>query len=61
MNLSALPHADQVAAIMTASPEALKTARARINNAKMRKPKKLRPCLKCGVELGAREMRQHRC
>jgi hypothetical protein len=61
MTLAHLNHADQVAAIMTASPEALKTARARINNAKMRKPKKLRPCPKCGVSLGAREMRQHRC
>jgi len=61
MNLSSLDHQQQVAAILTASPEALKTARAKLNNAKMRKPKKLRPCHKCGVLLGAREMRQHKC
>jgi hypothetical protein len=60
-NLSNLPHDQQVNIIMTASPEALKTARAKLNNAKMRKPKKLRPCPKCGVSLGAREMRQHKC
>jgi hypothetical protein len=61
IDLACLPHEAQVAAIMTASPEALKTARAKLNNAKMRKPKKLRPCPKCGVQLGAREMRLHKC
>ena len=61
VDISGLTKDQQVAAILTASPEALKTARAKLNNAKMRKPKKLRPCPKCGVELGAREMRLHKC
>ena len=59
--LAHLTKEQQVAAILTASPEALRSARGILNNAKMRKPKKLRPCPKCGVSLGAREMRQHKC
>jgi hypothetical protein len=61
MNLSTLTHDQQVAAIMTASPEALKSARGKLNRAKMTKPKTLRPCTKCGAVMGAREMRGHKC
>lgn len=58
--LSTLPHADQVAAILTADDAALVSAWAtRQSRRASPRPKVLRPCPRCGKQLGAREMRQH--
>jgi ssDNA-binding Zn-finger/Zn-ribbon topoisomerase 1 len=60
--LSGLPHAEQVQTILTASPEALKTARGILNRAKARsRPKVMRPCPKCAAVMGARELQRHKC
>ena len=60
--LRELPIEAQVAAILTASPEAIKTARGILNRAKARsRPKVMRPCPKCAAVMGARELQRHKC
>jgi hypothetical protein len=65
MTLSHLSQADQVAAILTASDEAIYTAantiRSRRRTVPGGRPKKTQTCPTCGRELGSREMRAHKC
>ncbi len=65
MNLSILPHAEQVAAILTASPEALRSAWASRNGAKSGIARKARtnvPRCPCGEMTAKRaEARGHKC
>lgn len=63
LDLSHLPHEEQVASILTASDEAQVSAWARRSVSRRKqsagKPKVLRPCPHCGEMLGARTMRKH--
>jgi hypothetical protein len=64
-HLATLPHAAQVEAILTASDEAIYTAantlRSRRRTIPGGRPKKMQPCPSCGLPLGSRERRAHKC
>jgi hypothetical protein len=57
VDLSTLAHASQVAAILTASPEAL--IEAYVATTGVGRPKKITPCARCGLELSGRAKRKH--
>ena len=63
VDLSALDHDEQVATILTASPEAIQAAqntlRSRARTQPGGRPKKTQPCPFCALALGTREMRAH--
>ena len=65
MNLTHLPHAEQVATILTAADDAIWTAVATLRSRRRAqpggRPKKMQPCPVCGLELGTRERRSHKC
>jgi hypothetical protein len=56
MNLSDFPHAEQVAAILTASPEAIRSAWATHNGRKGGAPRKDVPRCPCGRNTELRAM-----
>lgn len=60
-NLAPLPRGSQVAAILSADDEALKSAWATRNQAKARHRYVPWVCNKCGVTLGTVAMRKHKC
>jgi hypothetical protein len=57
MNLANLPHDAQIAAILTASREAIITAYSKLTG--QGRPRKSTACQWCGEMFGAREMRAH--
>ena len=65
MTLSHLPHAEQVATILTADDDAIYSAAATLRSRRRTqpggRPKKMQPCPICGLELGTRERRSHKC
>jgi hypothetical protein len=65
MNLGGLSTPAQVAAILTADEEAIWTAVATLRSRRRTqpggRPKKMQPCPVCGLELGTRERRSHKC
>jgi hypothetical protein len=62
MILSNLPHAQQVAAILTAAPEALKTAWQTFQARKGGRPRSDAPRCACGKHtLKRAEARRHKC
>jgi hypothetical protein len=65
VDLGTLPHAQQVATILTADDDAIYSAAATLRSRRRiqpgGRPKKMQPCPACGLELGTRERRSHKC
>jgi hypothetical protein len=61
INLSDYADEHQVAMILTASDAALRVAWAKRNARSAGRRKVLRRCPRCEAEMGARELRVHKC
>ena len=68
MNLSKLSHEKQVAAILTASPAAIRSAIGKITRAARKtvtraggRPPVIRECPRCHIQLPTAAMRRHKC
>jgi hypothetical protein len=63
--LKKLTFEDQVATILTADVDAIYSAAATLRSRRRTqpggRPKKMQPCPVCGLELGTRERRSHKC
>lgn len=60
--LASLPHDEQVATILTASPAALKSAWAKFQGRKGGRPRSSAPRCNCGkMTLRRAEVRKHKC